>query len=125
ESHNGRRPRVVVTGLGAVTPLGIGVNVLWSGLVAGQSGVSALTHFDTTDFPVKIGGYIHAFNPEDFFDRRDAKRMARFTQFAMVATQEAIKDAGLDLDQEDRNRVGIEMGNAVGDLQGIEEQYEI
>lgn len=125
ESHNGRRPRVVVTGLGAVTPLGIGVNVLWSGLVAGQSGVSTLTHFDTTDFPVKIGGYIHAFNPEDFFDRRDAKRMARFTQFAMVATQEAIKDAGLDLDQEDRNRVGIEMGNAVGDLQGIEEQYEI
>lgn len=122
---NGHPPRVVVTGMGAVTPLGVGVEVLWSGLVAGRSGVSRLTHFDAADFPVKIGGYIHDFDPNTYFDRRDAKRMARFTQFAMVATQEAIADAALDLNREDRERVGIEMGNAVGDLAGIEEQYDL
>lgn len=125
QSQNGRPPRVVVTGMGAVTPLGVGVDVLWSGLIAGRSGVSRLTHFDTTDFPVQIGGYIHDFNPESFFDRRDAKRMARFTQFAMVATQEALHDAGLDLSRESPERIGIEMGNAVGDLHGIEEQYDV
>ncbi|HBY98177.1 MAG: beta-ketoacyl-ACP synthase II [Ardenticatenaceae bacterium] len=124
-SQNGRPLRVLVTGMGAVTPLGVGVEALWAGLVAGRSGVSHLTHFDTTDFPVKIGGYIHDFTPENHFDRRDVKRMARFTQFAMVATKEAIDHAGLDLNRENPERVGVEMGNAVGDLQGIEEQYEM
>lgn len=122
---NGTPPRVVVTGLGAVTPLGVGIEALWSGLVAGRSGITPLTHFDAADFPVRIAGYIHQFQPEEFFDRRDVKRMARFTQLAVVATQEAIQDAGLDISKENPVRVGVEMGNAVGDLQGIADQQDL
>lgn len=120
-----RGPRVVVTGVGAVTPLGIGIPQLWSGLVEGRSGIRPFTHFDTSEWPVQIGGYIDEFDPTDYIPAKEARRMARFTQLALVATDEAIEDAGIDLSAYDPTRIGIEMGNAVGDLDTITEQYEV
>lgn len=118
-------PRVVVTGMGAVTPLGIGLNTFWEGLMAGRSGIRRLTHFDATDWPVQIGGRVEAFDPTEYISSKEARRMARFTQLALAATDEALEDAGLDLSRYDPTRVGIEMGNAVGDLDIITEQYDI
>lgn len=117
--------RVVITGRGAMTPLGLDAPSTWQALVAGQSGITRIAHFDAGLFPVQIAGYIHAFEPTDYFPRKEAKRMARFSQFALVAAQEAVRDAGLDFEQMERERVGVEMGNAVGSVETIVEQFEI
>lgn len=117
--------RVVLTGRGAITPLGLNAAATWRGLVAGKSGITRIAHFDAALFPVQIAGYIHEFEPTDYFSRKEAKRMARFSQFALVAAQEAVRDAGLDFEQMDRERVGVEMGNAVGSVETIVEQFEI
>jgi 3-oxoacyl-[acyl-carrier-protein] synthase II len=114
--------RVVVTGLGAVTPVGIGIEKTWKALLAGQSGARRITRFDVTDFPAQLAAEVLDFDPTQFMDFRDAKRTARFTQFAVAATQEALHSAGLDLGQEDPTRVGIVMGTAIGGVDIIEEQ---
>jgi 3-oxoacyl-[acyl-carrier-protein] synthase II len=114
--------RVVVTGLGAVTPIGIGIEQTWKALLAGRSGAQRITRFDTTDFPTQFAAEVLDFDPAQYMDFRDAKRTARFTQFAIAATQEALRNSSLDLGQEDPTRVGIEMGTAIGGADIIEEQ---
>jgi 3-oxoacyl-[acyl-carrier-protein] synthase II len=117
-----KKNRVVITGLGAVTPGGIGLEKTWQSLTAGRSTARMITRFDASDFPTQFAAEVTDFDPRDYLDRRAAKRMARFSQFAMVATEEAIRNAALDLSKEDPTRVGIEMGTAIGGVNIVEEQ---
>jgi len=117
-----RNNRVVVTGIGAITPVGIGIANTWKALLAGRSGVKHIKRFDVSNFPTQFAGEVTDFNPLDFMDFREAKRMARFTQFAMAVTQQAIQDSALDLSREDTTRVGLEIGTAIGGIGLIEEQ---
>jgi 3-oxoacyl-[acyl-carrier-protein] synthase II len=114
--------RVVVTGMGAITPLGIGVEATWQGLLAGRSGVRRITRFDVSDFPTQFAAEVTGFDPLNFMDFKDAKRTARFTQFALAATRQAVQSAALDLAKEDATRVGISMGTAIGGVDLVEEQ---
>ena len=114
------RPRVFITGLGAMTPLGLGVDAFWTSLVKGQSGIGAITCFDTTGFPCRIGGEVRGFDARDHMDRKAARRMARFSQLAVAATRESIEDAGLDLDAEERARIGVVLGNGNGGFPDVE-----
>ncbi|HLZ69820.1 MAG TPA: beta-ketoacyl-ACP synthase II [Dehalococcoidia bacterium] len=116
----GRR-RVVVTGMGAITPLGEDVESFWAALVAGRSGVDYMTLADTTNYPTKLAGEVKEWQPERYIDRREARRMARFSQFAVAAAGQAIADAGLDLDHEDRTRIGVYLGNGNGGYPNIDE----
>jgi len=120
-----KRNRVVVTGMGAITPLGIGVEATWQALLAGRSGVKRITRFDVSDFPTPYAAEVLDFDPQKFMDFKEAKRTARFTQFALAATRQAIQSAALDLPHEDLTRVGISMGTAIGGVDIIEEQVTI
>ncbi len=115
------RTRVVVTGLGAITPAGLNVADYWQNLLAGRSGIDHITYFDTTDFPCKFAGEIPEFEPSDFMDRKAARRMGRFSQLMVAASREAIGDADLDLEAENRNRLGVVIGNGGGGYPGIQE----
>jgi 3-oxoacyl-[acyl-carrier-protein] synthase II len=115
------RRRVVITGLGTVNPLGLNVPTYWRALLAGQSGIAHLTHFDTTDFKVKFGGEVKKFDPSVAIDPRDARRSDRFTQFAIVAAAEAVKDSGIDFSKEDAFRCGCIFGSGIGGLNELEE----
>jgi 3-oxoacyl-[acyl-carrier-protein] synthase II len=108
--------RVVVTGLGALTPLGNNLQSYWNGLANGVSGANMITLFDTTKFKTKFACEVKNFNPEDFMDRKEARKMDRFAQFAFVTTEEAIKDSGLDLEKIDKSRVGVIWGSGIGGL---------
>ena len=112
--------RVVVTGLGAVSPLGIGVPALWDGLVAGRSGVRRVQHFDTDNLPVKIAAEVPDFDPRQFMDSKSARRMDRFAQFAIAATHEALEDAGLEVTDENRERIAIVINTGGGGIPSIE-----
>ncbi|MFO0867668.1 MAG: beta-ketoacyl-ACP synthase II [Pirellulales bacterium] len=114
--------RVVITGLGVVTPLSCQVEQLWSKLLAGESGIHPLQIFDTTEFKIKFGGDVHDWNPQGYLDPKEIKRVDRFTQFAVVAAIDAVRDAGLDFDREDRDRCGAIIGSGIGGLSEIEEQ---
>jgi 3-oxoacyl-[acyl-carrier-protein] synthase II len=116
------KKRVVITGMGAITPVGIGVDSTWKALLAGQSGVKRITRFDVTNFPTQFAAEVEGFEPTRYMEFKEAKRMARFSQFAAAATREALKHAGVDLSKEDLTRVGIEMGTAIGGIDLIEEQ---
>jgi len=98
--------RVVVTGLGAVTPIGNNVDEFWSGIKAGRIGFGPITYFDTTDFKCKLAAQVKDFDPEKYMDRKAARRMEQFCQYAVAASDEAIKDAGLDMEQENPYMVG-------------------
>src|SRR5688572_16425401 len=100
---NGRR-RVVVTGLGAITPLGNSVDEMWANAIAGKSGVGPFTLADPTGYACQVSGEIRGFDPNDYIDRKDARRMARFSQFAVAAARQAVDQAGLDLSSEDTER---------------------
>ncbi|TMF98447.1 MAG: hypothetical protein E6I03_13050, partial [Chloroflexi bacterium] len=114
---NGRNgTRVVVTGMGAITPIGNSVKEFWASCLAGKSGIGILTSFDHSAYPIHIAGEIKNFDPEEHMDRRDARRMARFSQFAIAATQEAISQAELEMDEVERTRVGVLIGNGIGGL---------
>src|ERR1051326_6592715 len=102
--------RVVITGMGAVTPLAIEINAFWDRLLAGKSGIGLIELINTKDFKVKIGGEVKNWAPEKYFDVRTARRMDRFSQFAQVASLEAWKDAGLDISKEDPFRCGAIVG---------------
>ncbi|MEX2353328.1 MAG: beta-ketoacyl-ACP synthase II [Gammaproteobacteria bacterium] len=112
--------RVVVTGLGLVTPLGNTVKESWSNIVAGKSGISRITHFDTSDFPVRIGGSVKNFNPEDYIPKKDVKKMDPFIHYGMAAGLEAFEDSGLEITDTNAGRVGIAIGSGIGGLPGIE-----
>lgn len=117
--------RVVITGMGAVTPLGIGVDKFWNNLVAGKSGIKTSTIIDVSKHDVKISGEVKDFNPEDYLDPKEAKRMDRFVQFAMIAADEAYKDARLDeLKNEDPYRIGVIVSAAAGGFRTFEDNHK-
>jgi len=114
--------RVVVTGMGAVTPLGIGVENTWKALLAGRSGARPITHFDVSDLPTKFAAQVTGFDPKEYMDFRDARRSAEFTRFAVAAAKQAVQDAALDMSTEDATRVGVAMGTAIGGTKMVQEQ---
>lgn len=116
--------RVVVTGIGAVTSLSCKVDDLWQRILRGESGVHALRAFDTTEHKVKFGGDIYDWSTEGYIDRKEEKRLDRFTQFAMVAGIDAVNDSGLDFTKEDLFRCGVILGSGIGGLNEIETQHE-
>ena len=119
------RRRVVVTGMGAITPLGLNAAAFWDALLAGQSGIGPMTLCDPTDYPCRIAGQADDFDPEDYIPRRDARRMARFSQLAVAAALQAVADAGLDIANEDPYRVGVLLGNGNGGFPTLEENCRI
>ena len=113
--------RVVITGMGAITPLGLTVQDFWQGCVEGRSGVVPITKFDCSSYPVRINGEVQGFDAKNYMDYKDTRRTARFTQFAVAAAHDAIADSGLDLDKEDRARIGVLIGNGNGGFPNTEE----
>ena len=114
--------RVVVTGLGALTPIGNTLPDFWEGLLSGTSGAAPITYFDASKFKTRFACEVKNFNPQDHFDRKEVRKMDRFTQFAMVATDEAIADAGLNVDQIDKDRVGVIWGAGIGGLETFQNE---
>ena len=112
--NKSNRPRVVITGLGAMSPLGESPETFWDGLVTGRSGIDKMVITDSTEFPCKFSGEVLGFDPTDYIDRKEARRMGRFSQFAVAAAQQALNHSGLDLDKEDRERIGVVLGNGSG-----------
>ncbi|MEM6514604.1 MAG: beta-ketoacyl-ACP synthase II [Bacteroidota bacterium] len=114
--------RVVVTGLGALTPIGNTKDEYWNALESGKSGAAPITYFDTEKFKTKFACELKGFNPTDFLDRKEARKMDRFTQYAMVASDEAIADAKLNLDEVNKLRVGVIWGAGIGGLETFQEE---
>lgn len=118
--------RVVVTGMGVVTSLGKDLDTLWDNLVQGKSGVSRIEAFDVSDYPTQIAASVKDFNPEDYVDRKEARKMDRFVQFATAAAVNAMKDSGLNIaEQADPERVGVMIGSGIGGLGTWEDQHNI
>jgi 3-oxoacyl-[acyl-carrier-protein] synthase II len=117
--------RVVVTGLGAVTPLGNTLADYWEGLVNGRNGIGLITHFDTTRHTCKIAGEVKGFDPLEYMDRKDAKRMDRFAQFGVAASKQALADAGFVINDLNAEQVGVIIGTGIGGIKVMEEQQEI
>lgn len=115
--------RVVVTGVGAVSPLGTGTTANWDALVNGKSGIGLITRFDASDLPVKIAGEVAGFNPEDFIDKKEIKKMDLFIQYAMGAAHFAMQDSGLVINEENAERVGVLVGSGLGGLPAIEKYH--
>lgn len=115
-----KKRRVVVTGLGAVTPIGNNVKTFWNNVKAGKVGIGEITRFDTSDFKVKLAAEVKDFQAKEYMDFKAAKRMELFSQYAVVASKEAVKDAGIDMEQEDPFRVGVIVGSGIGSLQAME-----
>lgn len=117
--------RIVVTGIGAVTPIGIGKDSYWQSLTDGVCGVSNITLFDTTGFDVKIAAEVKNFDPTTYVERKEARRMDRFVQFAVAASLMALEDAGLKITEHNAERVGVVIGSGIGGLQTMEDQVRI
>lgn len=115
--------RVVVTGVGAVTPIGSGKNEYWENLKKGSCGIRVIEHL--REFPTHIAAIVEDFEPQNYMEKRDVKKMDRFTHFAQAASQMALEDAGLDLEKEDKERVGVAVGSGIGGLDTIEKQFKI
>lgn len=116
--------RVVVTGMGAITPIGNNVEEFWNGLKNKTVGIGPITYFDTTDHKAKLAAEVKGFQAKNYMDTKAAKRMEPFCQFAVAASKEAIEDAGLDMQKEDPYRVGISIGSGIGSLQSVEEAHD-
>ena len=114
--------RVVVTGLGALTPVGNNVADFWENLKKGVSGAGPITHFDVTNFKTHFACEVKGFNGTDFIDRKELRKMDVYTQYAIVAAKEAIADSGMDLEKEDLNRIGVIYGVGIGGIQTFEEE---
>ncbi len=117
--------KIVITGLGAVAPNGLSVDSFWNSLCSGKSGIDFIKGFDTTDFPVKIAGELPNFDPEKFIHKRELRKLDPFSVLALVASEEAIKHSGLDLDSIEKERVGIILGSGVGGIHTLEEQHTV
>ena len=116
--------RVVITGLGVISPIGIGKENFWSALIAGKSGIARITRFDPAEHPCQIAGEVNDFNPDDFIDKKESKRMDRYTQLAVAAAHLAVDDAALDINAVDRNRFGVFIGAGIGGMDTLHNQYE-
>jgi 3-oxoacyl-[acyl-carrier-protein] synthase II len=121
----GMKRRVVVTGLGLITPLGTGIQKTWEGICKGASGIDRITTFDTSEFPVQIAGEVKDFNPEDFIERKEIKKMDVFIQYALSAGSMAIEDAGLKITEENADRVGVIVGAGIGGIHTIERYHSV
>ena len=117
--------RVVVTGIGAITPLGLDMNTTWEGLIAGKSGIDYITQFDTEGFDTRIAGEVKGFEPTDYLGRKEARRMDRFTQLAVAAAMQAVQDAGLEIGDDNRDNIGVLVGSGIGGLLTLSEQMGI
>ncbi|GAC1436407.1 MAG: beta-ketoacyl-ACP synthase II [Chloroflexota bacterium] len=117
--------RVVITGMGALTPLGTDVESTWRALIAGESGLGPITQFDATGLPTRIAGEIKGFDPQAHLDRKEARRMDRFTQLAVVASRAALEHAGLEIDDSLADDVGVIVGSGVGGLQTMMDQFKV
>ena len=115
--------RVVVTGLGAITPIGNTAEEFWRGIRENKVGIGPITRFDTTDYKVKLAAEVKGFDPKDYMDFKAAKRMELFSQYAVAASREALEDAALDLEREDPYRVGASIGSGIGSLQAMEREH--
>ena len=116
--------RVVVTGMGAITPIGLSVDEFWDSIKAQKTGFGEITKFDTTDYKCKLATEVKGFVAKDFMDFKSAKRMEAFCQYAVAAAKEAIEDAGLDMAQEDPYKVGVAVGSGIGALQAMEREHK-
>ena len=125
-ASNGNTPgRVVITGVGAITPLGLTVDETWSQLIAGHSGIDYITRFDTSDLRVNFAGEVRGFDPGQYMDRKEARRLDPFIQYALVAAKEAIGDAQLDLENEDPARMGAILGSGIGGIGTFKENLDV
>ncbi|WP_103069170.1 beta-ketoacyl-ACP synthase II [Aquimarina sediminis] len=114
--------RVVVTGLGALTPIGNNINEYWDGLVNGKSGCAPISYFDTENFKTKFACEVKNYSPTDYFDRKEARKLDKFAQYAIVSSEEAIKDAAIDLEKVDKFRVGVIWGAGIGGIETFQEE---
>ncbi len=114
------RRRVVITGMGTISPLGLNIEDYWQALLAGRSGVGWISSLDSSSYPVKVAAEVRDFEPEQYMDRKEARRLARFSQFAVAAAQEAARNAGLNPQDEDHERVGVLLGNGIGGFPNID-----
>jgi 3-oxoacyl-[acyl-carrier-protein] synthase II len=119
------RKRVVITGMGCISPLGNDVQTTWQNIVHGQSGIGPVTHYDASDHKVKIAAEVKGFDAKELFGHRAARKMDRFTQFALAATQQAVKDAKLDIHDGNRDRMGVIIGSGIGGIGILYEQFKI
>jgi len=117
--------RVVVTGVGVVSALGTGTEKNWSALMAGKSGIDRITRFDASDLPTQIAGEVKDFNPEDFIDKKEIKKMDTFIHYALAAAEMAMQDSGLQVTEENAERVGVVVGAGLGGLPAIEKYHEV
>ena len=123
-SRMGKNRRVVVTGMGAITPIGNSVEEFWNGIKEGKTGFGPITYFDTADYRCKLAAEVKDFDPAQYMDKKSARRMEQFCQFAVAAAGQAITDAGLDMEQEDPYMVGCSVGSGIGSLQAMEREYD-
>lgn len=114
--------RVVITGLGAITPIGNNVEEFWNGIKEGKCGIDEITRFDVSDYKVKLAAEVKDYNAENYFDRRNAKRLDKFSQFAIIAAREAWNDSKLDKEKEDMERIGVILGSGIGGLETMEKE---
>jgi len=117
--------RVVITGVGVISPVGNDAQTFWASLLAGKSGIGPVTHFDASEFPTRIAGEVKDFDPSAFMDKKDVKRTDRFVQFAIAATKMALEDARLKIEEQDPERVGVYIGSGIGGLATWEDQHRV
>jgi 3-oxoacyl-[acyl-carrier-protein] synthase II len=122
--HAVSKRRVVVTGLGMVSPLGNSVEATWKNILAGKSGIAPLTHFDVSEFPVRFGGSVRDFDVTEYISKKDARKMDPFIHYGMAAGIQAVRDSGLEITESNAHRVGIAVGSGIGGLPGIEKGTE-
>lgn len=120
----GKNRRVVITGMGAITPIGNSVEEFWNGIKEGKTGFGPITYFDTADYRCKLAAEVKDFDPAQYMDKKSARRMEQFCQFAVAAAGQAIADAGLIMEQEDPYMVGCSVGSGIGSLQAMEREYD-
>lgn len=120
----GKNRRVVITGMGAITPIGNSVEEFWNGIKEGKTGFGPITYFDTADYRCKLAAEVKDFDPTQYMDKKSARRMKQFCQFAVAAAGQAITDAGLTMEQEDPYMVGCSVGSGIGSLQAMEREYD-
>ncbi len=116
--------RVVVTGLGLVSPVGLNVKEAWDNILAGRSGIGPITHFDVSAFPVRFGGSVRGFDPTAYMSEKDARKMDTFIQYGIAAAAEAVADAGLEVTEDNAERIGVAIGSGIGGLGTIERNHE-
>ncbi len=125
EVENVEKRRVVITGLGIVSPVGSTIEEAWASVTTGKSGVKPLTRLNADDYPTKVAAEIRDFDPEQFMEKKDARKMDRFTQYAVAAAKMAIADANLDINDENASRIGVWIGSGIGGMETFENQYRI